>query len=485
MFKKILIANRGEIALRIIKTCRKMGIATVAVYSDADRRSLHVQEADEAIAIGGFTPRESYLVTDKILDAALKTGAEAIHPGYGFLSENHDFAERVAKAGMTFIGPSPEAIDRLGDKTAARALAEASNVPFAPGSTSAISTYEEALEYANKIGYPVILKAAAGGGGKGMRVVEKEEDLERALAGAQGEALTAFADDRVFIEKYIVQPRHIEIQILADAHGNVLYFPERECSIQRRHQKVVEESPSTAITPELRKAMGEAAARLVKAAKYTNAGTLEFLLDARGEFYFMEVNTRLQVEHPVTEMVTDVDLVEQQLRIAAGEKLSLKQEDIAPKGHAIECRICVEDVYNDFFPDSGVITYLALPEGEHIRNDAALYVGYESGIHYDSMAGKLIVWGANREEAIERALWALDNYHISGFNTTIPFCRFAIDSEDFRSGRYSTFFVQERWRKQTPEFMQRLIAASAIVARSVMSDRRKPQFSPVSFWARR
>lgn len=483
MFKKILIANRGEIALRIMKTCRKMGIQTVAIYSDADRQSLHVKEADEAVAIGGFTPRESYLVMEKVLDAAITTGAEAIHPGYGFLSENHDFAQRVAAAGIVFIGPSPEAIDTLGDKTAARALAEKSHVPFAAGSTHAVASYAEVREYAEKIGFPVILKAAAGGGGKGMRVVEQMDDLESALAAAQGEALTAFADDRVFIEKYIVHPRHIEIQILADNHGNVLYFPERECSIQRRHQKVVEESPSTAITPELRQAMGEAASRLVQAAKYTNAGTLEFLLDVSGAFYFMEVNTRLQVEHPVTEMVTGVDLVEQQLRIAFGEKLTLTQADVAPKGHAIECRICVEDVYNDFFPDAGVISYLSLPEGEHIRNEAAVYVGYESGIHYDSMAAKLIVWGHDRNEAIERALWALDNYHLSGFNTTIPFCKFAIDSEQFRTGKYSTFFVQEHWRKQVPQEMQYLIAAAAAVTRGTLADRRKPKFSSTSLWA--
>ncbi|TAE29543.1 MAG: acetyl-CoA carboxylase biotin carboxylase subunit [Candidatus Kapaibacterium sp.] len=483
MFSKILIANRGEIALRIIRTCKKMGVKTVAIYSDADQRSLHVQEADEAVAIGGFTPRESYLVMEKVLDAAIKTGAEAIHPGYGFLSENHVFARRVKEAGLVFIGPSPEAIEQLGDKTAARALAETANVPFASGSTRAVASFEEVREYAEKIGVPVILKAAAGGGGKGMRVVYDIADLESALAGAQGEALTAFGDNRVFIEKYIVQPRHIEIQILADAHGTVLYFPERECSIQRRHQKVIEESPSTAITPELRTAMGEAASRLVQASKYTNAGTLEFLLDAKGNFYFMEVNTRLQVEHPVTEMVTGVDLVEHQLRIASGEELSLKQSDLSPRGHAIECRICVEDVYNDFFPDSGVISYLSLPEADYIRNESALYVGYESGIHYDSMAAKLIVWGNDRHEAIERTLHALRNYHLAGFNTTIPFCLFALDSEPFRSGNYSTFFVQEQWRKQVPDAMQNLIAAAAAYTRAHLDSRRTPQFSQESLWA--
>jgi propionyl-CoA carboxylase alpha chain len=295
--------------------------------------------------------------------------------------------------------------------------------------------------------------------------------------------LTAFGDNRVFIEKYIVQPRHIEIQVVADNHGSVLYFPERECSVQRRHQKVIEESPSTAITPALRQAMGEAASRLVQAANYTNAGTLEFLLDASGNFYFMEVNTRLQVEHPVTEMVTGVDLVEQQLRIASGEKLTLKQADIAPRGHAIECRICVEDVYNDFFPDSGVISYLNLPKADYIRNESALYVGYESGIHYDSMAAKLIVWGNDRHEAIERTLHALRNYHISGFNTTIPFCLFALDSEPFRTGKYSTFFVQEQWRKQVPSDVQGMIAAAAAFTRATLDDRRRPQFASSSIWA--
>jgi propionyl-CoA carboxylase alpha chain len=482
MFKKVLIANRGEITLRVIRTCRQMGIQTVAIYSDADRASMHVKEADEAIAIGGYTPRESYLVMEKVLDAAKKTGADAIHPGYGFLSENAVFAEHVAEAGITFIGPSPDAIRLLGDKTAARALAERSQVPFAPGSTHAVASYDEVREIAERIGFPVILKAAAGGGGKGMRVVEQMEELQSALQSAQGEALTAFGDDRVFIEKYIVYPRHIEIQILADQHGTVLYFPERECSIQRRHQKVVEESPSSAVTPEIRKAMGEAAARLVSEAKYTNAGTLEFLLDASGTFYFMEVNTRLQVEHPVTEAVTGVDLVEHQLRIASGERLALKQEDLKPRGHAIECRICVEDVYNDFFPDAGIISYLQMPEGEHIRNDAAIFVGYESGIHYDSMVAKLIVWGDNRAEAIDRTIAALDNYHIAGFNTTIPFCRFTLNSEPFRTGKYSTFFVQEHWRKQVREELQELLAASAVFAKDVLGNRRKPQFSETSRW---
>ncbi len=482
MFKKVLIANRGEIALRVIRTCKRMGITTVAVYSEADVRSLHVQEADEAIAIGGYTPRESYLVMEKILDAAKKTGAEAIHPGYGFLSENSHFAQAVVDAGMVFIGPSPHAIELLGDKTAARALAEQAHVPFAAGSTGAVSSLEEVREYATNIGYPVILKAAAGGGGKGMRVVDREEDLADALRSAQGEALTAFNDDRVFIEKYIVYPRHIEIQIIGDAHGNVLYFPERECSIQRRHQKVIEESPSSAVTPEIRRAMGEAASRLVMAAGYQNAGTIEFLLDASGKFYFMEVNTRLQVEHPVTEAVTGVDLVEQQLRVAAGETLEIRQEDLVPHGHAIECRICAEDVYNGFFPDTGVVSYLSQPQGDHVRNDSALYVGFECSVHYDPMVAKLIVWGEDRNQAIERSLEALDHYHMAGFNTTIPFCRQVINSEPFRSGNYSTFYVQEHWHSEVPAEVQSLIAAAGTYARHSLVNRRKPVFPQASRW---
>jgi acetyl/propionyl-CoA carboxylase alpha subunit len=370
MFSKVLIANRGEIALRVIRTCKRMGVATVAIYSEADERALHVAEADEAVAIGGFTPRESYLVIDKVLDAARRTGADAVHPGYGFLSENAEFARAVAAAGMTFIGPTPEAIAMLGDKTAARELAITANVPISPGSDGAVDDFDTARAVVQRIGYPVIIKAAAGGGGKGMRIVEHEDEIESAFRMAQNEALAAFNDGRVFIERYIMQPRHIEIQILADHHGTVLYFPERECSVQRRHQKVIEESPSTAVTPEIRRAMGEAAARLVQAASYTNAGTLEFLLDARGEFYFMEVNTRLQVEHPVTEAVTGVDFVEQQLRIAAGERLAFDQADIGiPNGHAIECRVCAEDVFNDFLPDTGRVRFMRLPEGEGIRND--------------------------------------------------------------------------------------------------------------------
>lgn len=475
MFKRVLIANRGEIALRVMRTCRRLGIETVAIYSDADVRSPHVSEADHAIGIGGFTPRESYLVVDKVLDAARQSGADAIHPGYGFLSENADFARAVAEIGLTFIGPSPEAIAMLGDKTAARDLAIRSDVPISPGSDGAVATFDEARAVVDRIGFPVIIKAAAGGGGKGMRIVEEQKDIETAFRAAQNEALAAFNDERVFIERYIVQPRHIEIQILADHHGTVLYFPERECSVQRRHQKVIEESPSTAVTPEIRRAMGEAAARLVTASSYTNAGTLEFLLDASGEFYFMEVNTRLQVEHPVTEMISGVDFVEQQLLIASGEPLAMTQHDIAePKGAAIECRVCAEDVFNEFLPDTGVVSFMQLPSGDGVRNDTALYEGYEVSVHYDPMVAKLIVHAPTRQECIERTIAALDDYHIVGFKTTIPFCRLVLDSEPFRTGAYSTFYVKEHWPiHHSDDFLSMLSLVSA-AGFSAEDDRRSP-----------
>ncbi|MBM4178652.1 MAG: acetyl-CoA carboxylase biotin carboxylase subunit [Ignavibacteria bacterium] len=480
MFSRVLIANRGEIALRVMRTCRRMGIETVAIYSDADVRSPHVTEADLALSIGGYTPRESYLVIDKVLAAAQEAGADAVHPGYGFLSENAEFAKAVSDAGMTFIGPSPEAISMLGDKTAARDLAIASDVPISPGSDGAVGSFEEARSVVERIGYPVIIKAAAGGGGKGMRIVQSADDIESAFNAAQGEARTSFNDDRVFIERYIVHPRHIEIQILADHHGTVLYFPERECSIQRRHQKVVEESPSTAVTPEIRKAMGEAAARLVQKASYTNAGTLEFLLDARGEFYFMEVNTRLQVEHPVTEMISGVDFVEQQLRIAAGQRLLITQQEIAePKGAAIECRICAEDVYNEFLPDTGIVSFMKLPEGPGVRNDSALYEGYEVSVHYDPMVAKLIIHADTRQECIDRTKEALDNYQIVGFKTTIPFCRQVLESEPFVSGVYSTFFVKDHWPLPIPTSFLSHVASIAAVGYVAEDERRQPLPSDV------
>lgn len=473
MFKKILIANRGEIALRVIRTCKKMGVKTVAIYSDADVSSLHVKEADEAIAIGGTTPRESYLVIEKVLKAAQETGAEAIHPGYGFLSENADFARKVNEAGIVFIGPSPEAIHALGDKTEARNLAIKANVPISPGSDGAIEDPEKIKEIAERIGYPVLLKAAAGGGGKGMRLVDKPEDLLAGLSAAQGEALASFNDSRVFIEKFIVEPRHIEIQILADNFGNILYFPERECSIQRRHQKVVEESPSKAVDNEIRRKMGEAAARLVATSGYTNAGTLEFLLDAHGNFYFMEVNTRLQVEHPVTEMVSGIDLVEQQLKIAYGEKLTIQQSDIVPHGHAIECRICAEDVFNEFLPETGVVKYVEMPKGDGIRNDSGLYDGYEVSVNYDSMVAKLICWAETREQAIEKTIYALDNYHLAGLRTTIPFCKSVMQSEAFYNGKYSTKYVEEHWNPAIVQENVHPVLAAAVFGTDSIKQRRK------------
>ncbi len=483
--KKLLIANRGEIALRIIGTCRRMGIATVAVYSEADRDSLHVREADEAIAIGGLTPRDSYLQIPKIMKAAGESGADAVHPGYGFLAENAEFARAVIDSGLIWVGPTPRAITLLGDKTAARELAEQANVPFAPGSTGAVATLAEAEAIAARIGFPVLLKAAAGGGGKGMREVYKAEDLPAAFDGARGEAATAFNDERVFIEKFIVDPKHIELQVLADEHGNVLYFPERECSIQRRHQKVIEESPSKAITPAIRAAMGQAAARLVAAAEYTNAGTVEFLLDAGGEFYFMEVNTRLQVEHPVTEMVSGVDLVEQQLNIAAGLELTIKQDELKVNGHAIECRVCVEDVYNDFFPDAGTVQFLDLPQADYIRHESALYAGYVSSMHYDPMVAKLVVWGQDRDQAIARTIDALDRYHLCGLNTTVPFCRAALETDAFKDGSYSTFFVQKYWKPEPPQPVEQLVAAAGVYARAELGNGRKPQFNGRSAWSAR
>jgi propionyl-CoA carboxylase alpha chain len=476
MFSKVLIANRGEIAIRIAQTCRRLGIGTVAIYSNADVHAPHVRACDEAYPIGGLTPRESYLLIEKVLDVAQRAGVDAIHPGYGFLSENEHFAEEVERNGIVFIGPSAQAIRLLGDKTAARQLARSLGVPVAPGSDGAVESLDQAQSIASQIGYPLLIKAAAGGGGKGMRLVETPEQLEELFVSAQREAASAFGDGRVFIERFITMPRHIEIQVLADTHGTVLYFPERECSIQRRHQKVIEESPSPAVTPELRQRIGQAAARLIAAAGYTNAGTVEFLLDADGSFYFMEVNTRLQVEHPVTEMITGVDFVEQQLRIAAGEQLLLRQEDISiPHGHAIECRIAAEDVFNDFLPDTGTIKRLLLPEGDGIRNDCGIEEGSVVSVYYDPMVAKLIVWAPTRQECIERTRAALDRYVIAGVRTTIPFCYAVLGSEPFRSGRYSTHYVRDHWRADQPTFDDLpMLAATAAAAYDDYAKRRMP-----------
>jgi len=473
--KKILVANRGEIALRVMRTCREMGISTVAVFSEADRNSPHVKYADEAFCIGPPASSQSYLVADKIIEVAKQLQVDGIHPGYGFLSENAAFSDKVKAAGITFIGPSGHSMRMMGDKLSAKAAAKAHHIPLVPGSDGAVSSVEEAREVLKQTGFPVLIKASAGGGGKGMRIVEKIEDFEEQMKLAVSEATSAFGDGAVFIERYVAGPRHIEIQVMADNHGGAVYLFERECSVQRRHQKVVEESPSVAVTPAIRKEMGEAAARMVQEASYTNDGTLEFLLDARGEFYYMEVNTRLQVEHPVTEMVTGVDFVEHQLRIAAGEPLQLRQEDYAvARGAAIECRVCAEDVFNEFLPDTGIVSYMSLPEGEGIRNDTAVYEGYEVSVHYDPMVAKLIVHAEDRNTCIDRTIKALDQYQLVGLKTTIPFCRIVLDSEPFRSGKYNTFYVKEHWPQLPSDDLLSAIASMAAFGFSAEDQRRQP-----------
>lgn len=442
MFKKILIANRGEIALRIIRTCKELGIKTVAVYSEADRYSLHVRFADEAVCIGPGPSKESYLNIPRIIAAAEITNAEAIHPGYGFLAENAMFAEICESSGIKFIGPTPEAIEAMGDKALAKETMKKAGVPVIPGSDGVVNSLEEAREIANEIGFPIMLKAAAGGGGKGMRMVKSEDELENAWQTARAEAEAAFGNPALYIEKFIERPRHIEIQILADEHGNVIHLGERDCSIQRRHQKLVEESPSPIVTPELREAMGQAAVKGAKSVKYRNAGTIEFLVDKNGNFYFMEMNTRIQVEHPVTEMVYGIDIVREQIRIAAGEKLGIKQRQLKPNGHAIECRINAEDPFNGFRPSPGKITALHFPGGFGVRVDSHIYQEYVIPPYYDSMIAKLIVHARTRDEAIARMLRALEEFVIEGVHTTIPFHIKLLNSSEFRSGvDYDTKFI--------------------------------------------
>ncbi len=444
MFKKILIANRGEIALRVIRACHEMGIRTVAVYSEADVRAPHVREADEAVLIGPPPSSESYLRGERIIEAARLTGAEAIHPGYGFLSEREWFARAVRDAGIVWIGPPAEAIAAMGSKTSARTLAVAAGVPVVPGTTELLANAKEAEKVAKKFGYPVLLKAAAGGGGKGMRVVSAPKELAGALEATRREAKSAFGDDAVYLEKFVAQPRHVEIQILADTHGTVLSLGERECSVQRRHQKMIEEAPSVAVTPALRKKMGETAVRVARAAGYVNAGTCEFLLDRSGEFYFLEMNTRLQVEHPVTELVTGIDLVQWQLRIAAGEKLPFKQEEISPRGWAIECRITSEDASNNFLPSTGRIEHLHLPSGPGVRWDGGIESGSEIGLYYDPLLAKLIVWGADREQAVTRMRRALVDLIIQGVETSRDFHIRVMDDDEFRRGDIDIQWLERR-----------------------------------------
>ncbi len=463
--RKVLVANRGEIAVRVMRTCRERGIATVAVYSEADAGALHVRMADEAVLVGPAPSSESYLVAERILDAARQTGADAVHPGYGFLSENAAFAEACAEAGITFIGPPPGAIRSMGDKTAARAIMKEAGVPMAPGTVDAIADVAEAVRAADEIGYPVLIKAAAGGGGKGMRVVESAGEIERAVEQAQGEARSAFGDERVFVEKYLLGPRHIEFQVLADGHGNVVHLFERECSIQRRHQKVIEEAPSSALTADLRAEMGEAAVEAARACGYVGAGTVEFLVDDALNFYFLEMNTRLQVEHPVTEWITGLDLVAEQIRIAEGEALGYGQDDLAIHGWAVESRVYAEDVAAGFLPAPGPLLRHAPPSGFGVRVDAGVEQGDEIPIYYDPMISKLTAWGRTRTEAIDRMDRALSEYDVAGVETTIPFCRFVMQHEAFRSGDFDTGFVNDHF---TPDALHAedpdIERAAAVVA---------------------
>lgn len=443
MIKKLLIANRGEIAVRIMRSCREMGIRTVAVYSEADRTAMHVRYADEAYLIGPAPSAESYLKVDKILEVAKLCGADAIHPGYGFLSENAEFAKRCGKQGVIFIGPSPHAISTMGDKITARQTMINAGVPVVPGTNKKVVSDADAKRILNDIGLPVIVKASSGGGGKGMRLVEREEDLLNAVRMAKSEAMTAFGDDSVYIEKYITEPHHIEFQVLGDKYGNIIHLCERECSIQRRHQKVIEETPSTIMTPELREEMGNAAVAAARSVNYEGVGTVEFLVDGNLNYYFLEMNTRLQVEHPITERVVGIDLVKEQIKVANGEPLNNKQSDIRQLGHAIECRIYAEDPDNNFMPSPGLVRYISEPHGFGIRTDGYVYPGYEIPIYYDPMISKLIVWARTREGAIERMKRALYEYKISGVKTSIKYLESIMNHKVFEAGKYDTHFIEK------------------------------------------
>ena len=439
--KKILIANRGEIAIRVMRTARKMGIKSVAVYSEADRNAPHVKFADEAVCIGPAPSNQSYLRGDKIIEVAKELDVDAIHPGYGFLSENAEFAEMVEANDLIFIGPKSKAIRMMGSKLAAKEAVKNYNIPMVPGIDEAVTDIKKARVIAREIGYPVLIKASAGGGGKGMRIVDNDKDLESQMARAISEATSAFGDGSVFIEKYVTSPRHVEIQVMADSHGNILYFFERECSVQRRHQKVVEEAPSAILSPELREEMGIAATKVAESCEYLGAGTVEFLMDADLNFYFLEMNTRLQVEHPVTELITGVDLVELQIRVARGEELSIKQEDLKINGHALELRVYAEDPLNDFLPSVGTLEVYQLPEGDGVRVDNGFEQGMDVPIYYDPMLSKLISYGKDRDEAIQIILQAIEDYKVEGVQTTLPFGKFVFEHEAFRSGNFDTHFV--------------------------------------------
>jgi acetyl-CoA carboxylase biotin carboxylase subunit len=463
MFRRILIANRGEIAVRIIRACREMGIESVVVYSDVDRRAQHVRKADYAYHIGSATASESYLNIAKILDVARRSGAQAIHPGYGFLSENARFARACAEAGVKFIGPTAESMEMMGSKTKARQAMKRAGVPFVPGSERGLE-YDAAERLAEQIGYPVMLKAAAGGGGKGMRAVHSPLELRSAYDAARSEAQRSFGDNEVYLEKLIVDPRHVEMQIFGDEHGNVIYLGERECSIQRRHQKVMEEAPSPIVDHDMRRRMGEVAVRVGKAANYHNAGTVEFLVDKDRNFYFLEMNTRLQVEHPVTEFITGLDLVHLQLRVAAGEQLPMKQEDIQLRGHAIECRVYAEDPDNNFFPSPGKITRLISPSGPGIRRDSGMYEGWIVPIDYDPLLAKLVAYGENREQAIQRLQRALTEYFVGGIKTNVSLFRRILKDPDFRAGKLDTGFLDRMLAQPYAEGDERRPLIAAIAA---------------------
>ena len=463
MFKKVLVANRGEIAVRVLRACEERGIATATVFSDVDRTALHVRYADEAYNIGPAPSRDSYLRIDKIIDVARKAGVDAVHPGYGFLAENAEFAAACADVGITFIGPSPDAIAKMGDKLTARETVARNNVPLVPGSRKGLRD-DELRATAVQIGFPLMVKATAGGGGKGMRVVHDPNQFTSALLAARREAIGAFGNGEVYLEKYISSARHIEVQILADSYGHTIHLGERECSIQRRHQKLIEEAPSVAVDENLRQELGRVAVAAAESVQYVNAGTVEFLFDSNEEkFYFLEMNTRLQVEHPVTEFVTGVDIVKEQLTIAAGRRMRYRPEDIRPKGWSIECRLTAEDPFNNFMPNSGVVTYLKEPTGPGVRVESALYRGYEISLFYDPMVAKLIVWGENRAEAILRMRRALSEYRISGFKTSIPFHQEIMDSTEFIWGTFDTGFLDRRRlvAKDEPDLEQARIAAVA------------------------
>jgi len=450
MFKKVLIANRGEIALRVIRACRELGIRTVAIYSEADRGSLHVKYADEAVCVGPAASQSSYLHIPNIISAAVLSGADAIHPGYGYLAERADFAEICEDYGLVWIGPTAAQIEKMGDKSQAKAIMKAAGVPVIPGSDGPVANEDHLAALAKQVGYPLMIKAVAGGGGKGMRIIHSEDELLKGYRLARAEAGAAFGSDQVYVEKYIANPRHIEIQLLGDQYGNVVHFGERECSLQRRHQKIIEECPSPAVTPALRKEMGRAAVKGVTAVKYINAGTIEFLLDENRNFYFLEMNTRIQVEHPVTEMVYGIDLVKAQIQIAAGAELEYNQKGIVPSAHAIECRLNAEDPENDFMPSPGVITKIHVPGGHGIRWDSHVYQGYEISPYYDSMFGKLIAWGGDRDEAVDRMLGALAEIEIEGIKHNVGFHKRVLNDLRFRAGDYSTHFLEQLARKPEP-----------------------------------